>query len=195
MARSTNGGQTLSDLRAVVRIRNPSIYPRASLNYGVSTLPSLAVFGDRVYLTFDDVRRGARVGVYVKAMTPDLQPQPSFVNAREVAAEKRPVDHFLPIVATDSATGAVWDCFYATDGNVTRAAVRFSCSSSSDGGLHWTLPVPAAAAFSRDPKPLSFEFGDYEGLTVSGGAAHPIWTDARRRSDGLGTEIYTATLR
>jgi hypothetical protein len=55
--------------------------------------------------------------------------------------------------------------------------------------------VPAVTAFSRNPRPPFFAYGDYEGLTVSGGAAHPIWTDGRRRSDGFGTEIYTATLR
>jgi hypothetical protein len=195
MARSTDGGRTLTTPRSVVRIREASILPLASLDHGLSTLPSVAVFGDRVYLTFDDVRRGTRVGVYVKALTPDLKPEPGFAHAREVAAQKRSVDHFLPIIATDSASGRIWDCYYATDGNAARAAVRFSCSSSADGGLHWTRPVPAAAAFSRHPLPPSFEYGDYEGLAVSGRAAHPIWTDSRRRSDGLGTEVYTATLR
>jgi hypothetical protein len=38
-----------------------------------------------------------------------------------------------------------------------------------------------------------FQFGDYQGLAVANGVAHPIWTDTR----DLGTldeEIYTTAL-
>ncbi len=37
------------------------------------------------------------------------------------------------------------------------------------------------------------EYGDYEGLAVAGGVAHPIWTDTRRLRT-LAEEVYTTTL-
>jgi hypothetical protein len=40
---------------------------------------------------------------------------------------------------------------------------------------------------------LDFQFGDYEGLAVAGGIAHPVWTDARDLQ-ARGEEIYTSTL-
>jgi hypothetical protein len=37
------------------------------------------------------------------------------------------------------------------------------------------------------------EYGDYEGLAVAAGVAHPIWTDTRRLR-ALREEVYTTTL-
>jgi hypothetical protein len=37
------------------------------------------------------------------------------------------------------------------------------------------------------------EFGDYEGLAVANGKAHPIWTDSRDLASRA-EEIYTTTL-
>jgi len=44
---------------------------------------------------------------------------------------------------------------------------------------------------TRQTGDVSFGYGDYEGLAVAGGAAHPMWTDSRARS---GSEIWTARL-
>ena len=37
------------------------------------------------------------------------------------------------------------------------------------------------------------EYGDYEGLAVAAGVAHPVWTDTRRLRT-LSEEVYTTTL-
>ena len=37
------------------------------------------------------------------------------------------------------------------------------------------------------------EYGDYEGLAVAAGVAHPVWTDTRRLRT-LREEVYTTTL-
>ena len=55
--------------------------------------------------------------------------------------------------------------------------------------------MPAASAPSDETQPGAdvHEFGDYEGLAVASGVAHPIWTDGRDLGR-LGEEIYTTSL-
>jgi hypothetical protein len=55
--------------------------------------------------------------------------------------------------------------------------------------------VAVASVPSDETRPgaTDFEYGDYEGLAVANGVAHPIWTDARNLAT-RGEEIYTATL-
>jgi hypothetical protein len=86
-------------------------------------------------------------------------------------------------------------CFYDTGGDATRRTSRFSCTASADGGATWATPLPVASVASNETKKpaLPFQYGDYEGLVVAGGVAHPIWTDGRddrARSE----EIYTTSL-
>lgn len=104
-------------------------------------------------------------------------------------------DQFWPASAVDPSTGAVWACFYDTRGDPKRTSAFYSCSVSTDGGKTWAPPVHAATVASdetvqgADPH----EYGDYEGLAVANGAAHPIWTDSRDLGS-LAEEIYTTTL-
>lgn len=104
-------------------------------------------------------------------------------------------DQFWPHSAVDPATGALWVCFYDTGGDPERKQAFYSCTVSLDGGRKWTKLVRAATVPSDETQPEAdrHEYGDYEGLAVANGVAHPIWTDSRDLAT-LGEEIYTTRL-
>jgi len=56
--------------------------------------------------------------------------------------------------------------------------------------------VPAATSYSNLTvrAATSFEYGDYAGLAVANGVAHPMWTDSRELATS-GEEIYTTALQ
>ena len=58
-----------------------------------------------------------------------------------------------------------------------------------------TKPFHAASVSSNETRAGADarEYGDYEGLAVANGVAHPIWTDSRDLAR-RGEEIYTAAL-
>ena len=103
-------------------------------------------------------------------------------------------DEFLPASAVDDA-GRLWICFYDTGADQTRRTTRFSCTATADGGATWATPLAVASVASNESKKpaLPFQYGDYEGLVVAGGVAHPVWTDGRNVTT-RGEEIYTRAL-
>jgi hypothetical protein len=102
----------------------------------------------------------------------------------------------MPVSATDSASGALWICFYDTLGDISRYSTRFSCAASRDGGETFSAPMRAATAWSDETSPDtdSDQYGDYQGLAVGAGEAHPLWTDSRELYT-RGEEIFATTLR
>jgi hypothetical protein len=154
-----------------------------------------------------DSRAGAPERVYVTYATPDASGRAQDVVVRPYDAVLAPLgpehavhplgagrDQFLPASAVDEA-GRIWVCFYDTMADTTRRTTRFSCTASVDGGATWALPYPVASVVSDETRKLAspFQYGDYEGLAVAGGIAHPIWTDGRDLRT-RGEEIYTTTL-
>jgi hypothetical protein len=147
---------------------------------------------ERVYLTYDAPDASGRSqDVMIRALDSSLVPLGP-VHAVHPLDAKR--DEFLPASAVDDA-GRVWVCFYDTGADKLRRTVRYTCTASVDGGETWALPHPVASVASDETSypAFSFQYGDYEGVAVAGGVAHPIWTDSR---DLLtrGEEIYTTTL-
>jgi hypothetical protein len=114
-----------------------------------------------------------------------IAPVPESVNA----------DRFWPASAVDPETGDLWACFYDTRGDPKRTRAYFSCTFSRDGGRTWARPIHAATAASDETQPGAspHEYGDYEGLAVANGIAHPIWTDGRSLGT-LAEEIFTTAL-
>ncbi len=104
-------------------------------------------------------------------------------------------DQFMPISAVDRASGRLWLCYY--DSNVDRRGERtvFTCTASADGGATWAVPVRAASTASNMTVAAAsfFQYGDYQGLAVANGVAHPIWTDSRDLAT-LQEEVYTTVL-
>jgi hypothetical protein len=105
-------------------------------------------------------------------------------------------DQFFAASTVDQTTERLWACWYDTTGDPARKRTRYTCSASGDGGVTWAAPVPAASVYSNETvrQATSFEYGDYAGLAVAGGVAHPMWTDSRDLAK-LGEEIYTTALQ
>jgi hypothetical protein len=168
----------------------------------VSVDNSSGPFAGRVYVSYGDTGVGGRKeqDVFMAAFDPALHRllQRHRINRPDGVVRS---DQFWPASAVDSSTGIVWACFYDTRGDRLRRRAWYSCSRSLDGGVSWTASVHAASAPSNerlrgaDSFHGSFkrEYGDYEGLAVSAGVAHPVWTDTRRLRT-LGEEVYTTTL-
>jgi len=103
-------------------------------------------------------------------------------------------DQFLATAAVDQQTGALWVCYYDTQGDPQRRHARFVCQLSTDHAHSWRQiaaadkPSDEATTFASQ-----FGYGDYESVVAADGQAHPVWTDGRSRS--LQEEIFTTTLR
>ena len=202
LTRSTDGGARFVPERVVARTNTVSSCPRqagvpipAQPRRCVVTIPHLLTFGDRLYLVYDagNLRRGR--DVYVAAFAPDLRPvlRPTRVNPPDGFLVS---DQFLAAVALDPSSGRLWVCFYDTRADPTRRKTRYVCTFSDDRGAHWRPSIPVATVRSDETQPGAdaFEYGEYTGLVVAGGVAHPIWTDSRDLSTEA-EEIYTASVR
>jgi hypothetical protein len=154
-----------------------------------------------------DSRADAPEHVYLTYSTPDASGRAQDVVVRAYDASLAPLrperavhpldskrDEFLPASAVDEA-GRIWVCFYDTVADQTRRTTRYSCTASVDGGETWAVPYPVASVASDETRSAAseFQYGDYAGLAVAGGVAHPIWTDSRDLL-ARGEEIYTTTL-
>jgi hypothetical protein len=202
-ARSRDGGATFGPPRLLARVGRPA--PRGCFGLAVSipAQPFRCVDPDpvisfdpaarRAYLTYGTAGPNGAQDVFAAAFDERLRPirPPVRVNARDgrVAA-----DQFLPFSALDHETGRLWVCFYDTRGDRTRRSAVFSCSVSSNGAATFGRAFPVASVRSLEGAGADRHgFGDYEGLAVGAGVAHPAWTDSRDLAK-LGEEIYTATL-
>jgi hypothetical protein len=149
-------------------------------------------YAGRVYVSYADARNhGWRVAV--AAFNPALGP---LGEMRVDPAEGRTrSDQFQPAASVDSSTGTLWVCFYNTDGDPRRVHAVYSCTTSTNGSRRWTRPVGAASIPSNEAQPGAnrIGYGDYQGLAVAHGLAHPIWTDSRALRT-LKEEIYSTTL-
>jgi hypothetical protein len=208
IARAPNGARFERDLR--VTAEHESITPSCgrvatsipAQPYRCLTLnPKLAVdassgdFDGRVYLVYEDGTSAGVQDVYLAAYTPELRPL--FTRRRVNPPDGRaPSDQFLPTAGVDQSDGSLWVCYYDTAGDPSRRRARFTCTPSGDGGRTFAPPVAAASVASDEVSPPAspFEYGEYAGLAVAHGLAHPLWTDSRhmrRREE----EIFATTLR
>ncbi len=212
IARSTDGGAHFEPERQVIAF---SIVPIPSCGSGILIPASLRVClhpnpivsvdrsrgprSGRVYLSYTKTDFGGDEGVFVKAFDSRLRPLLGGPNDDGVAVAPAPratrPDQFWPASAVDSSSGALWVCFYDTSGDPTRRRVFYTCTVSRNGGRTWAPRVRAASVASDETQPGADvrQYGDYEGLAVANGVAHPIWTDSRDLGT-LAEEIYTTRL-
>jgi hypothetical protein len=159
-------------------------------------------YAGRVFVTYTDVTTNGAHDVFVTAFDAKLEALFGYPlhghqhRATPPESHDRRSDQFMAVSATDPASGALWICFYDTTGDVVRYTTRFSCVASRDGGRTFTRPFRAARQWSDEtvPDSDSNQYGDYQGLVVSAGKAHPVWTDSRKTFT-RGEEIYATTLR
>ncbi len=157
-------------------------------------------YSGRVYLSYTQTDFQGDKGVAVTVFDASLKPLAGYpVTGKPLLvsppSRTKPADQFWPASAVDPDTGTLWVCFYDTRGDPARKRAWFSCTFSSNGGTRWSPVIRAARAPSDETQPDadSREYGDYEGLAVAGGVAHPVWTDGRNRGAN-GEEIYTTAL-
>ena len=85
---------------------------------------------------------------------------------------------FLPKIASDPATGEVAICWHDARNSGTNTAMEEWCDSFTPVGFptfRGNVRVSDGASVSTD---IQMDFGDYSGLTVIDGVAHPIWADS-----------------
>jgi hypothetical protein len=207
IARSTDGGALFEVPRTVTTF---FIVPIPSCGSGILIPASLRVclhpnpivsvdrsrgrYAGRVYVSYAHTDAGGDEGVAVQAFDSRLRPVREDETLVAPAPRRVRPDQFWPASAVDASSGAAWVCYYATAGAARKRAF-YSCTVSWDGGATWARPVRAASAATDETQPGTDlrQYGDYEGLAVADGVAHPIWTDSRNLS-GLGEEIYTTRL-
>jgi hypothetical protein len=155
-------------------------------------------YSGRVYVTYAQTDFQGSHGVRAAVLDARLRPltgsgQNLGLPVTKAGATRS--DQFLPASAVDQTDGRVWVCFYDTKNDPMRKRVVYSCTLSSDGGSTWVAPVNAATVESDETQPgaFAYAYGDYEGLAVANGVAHPVWTDSRHL-DTLAEEIYTTRL-
>jgi hypothetical protein len=165
--------------------------------------PQLAIdvsHGDhrgRVYVVYTNGTKSGVQDVYVQAFDERLRTVAGFPRRVNRADGSTPSDQFLPAAAVDQKTGDLWVCFYDTRGDESRRRAWYTCTASRDGGKTFLTPVRAATVASdetRQPADVEFGYGEYAGLAVAGGEAHPVWTDSRRIAT-FGEEIFTRAFR
>lgn len=175
--------------------------------YCANEFPSVGVdrsvgkYAGRVYVVFASRLPGETVGVFVNAFNPDLTDAAGSPRRVDRPIEGASADRFQPAVAVNQQNGVVWACFYDTAPDPHRIKTYFSCTLSRDGAEHWVKPVRAATTASDETSWRAFTsgtgggrlYGDYQGLALADGVAHPIWTDSRDLAR-LQEEIYTTTL-
>jgi hypothetical protein len=166
----------------------------------VSVDTSSGRYAGRVYVTYTLTDFQGDKGIAVTVFDSRLRPLAGYpVRKQALLIAPRPVsvnaDQFWPASAVDPTDGTLWACFYDTRGDPKRTRAFYSCTYSTDGGVSWVKPVRAASVASDETKAEADtrEYGDYEGLAVANGVAHPIWTDGRKLATH-GEEVFTTTL-
>lgn len=110
-------------------------------------------------------------------------------------------DQFFPAVAV-SENGLVHVVFYDRRDDPENRLIHLYYALSSDGGVTFPLQFnvterPFDGNAGGSPGASSAFIGDYIDIDLSGGVAHPVWTDARDgepTSDGLNADLYTARI-
>lgn len=85
---------------------------------------------------------------------------------------------FLPKIASDPVTGNVAICWHDARNSGTNTAMEEWCDSFTPAGFptfRGNVQVSDGASLSTDNL---MDFGDYSGLTLTAGTAHPIWADS-----------------
>lgn len=213
IARSTDGGAHFERERTAAAFYNLTIphcgsglvipaqpLTCARANPIVSVDASPGPYSGRVYVTYAQTDSNANRAAELTIFNRRLQTLAGHPLTREgVAVAPAPAgrrsDQFAPASAVDPSTGALWVCFYDTRSDRARRKAYYTCTVSLDGGKRWAKPVRAASVASDETQPGadSREYGDYQGLAVVNGVAHPIWTDSRDFPT-LAEEIYTTRL-
>jgi hypothetical protein len=212
IVRSTDGGRRFGPQQLVAAFSTIPI-PHCGIGIVVAAEPRSCIQADptvvvdtsrgrysgRVYVGYTGTNFTGDEGASLSTFDSRLKPVAGYpVTTQHRLIAPTPVprrsDEFWAQSAIDRSDGALWMCFYDSNGDPTGKKVRYTCAVSRDGGSSWSKTVRAASVFSNETqKGASYEYGYYQGLVASHGIAHPIWTDTRKLPT-LNEEIYTVRL-
>lgn len=153
---------------------NRSIDPEAGLTFDRN--PSSPHFG-RLYLVYTDeaTQESNNTNIMLRYSddTGSTWSAPIQVNTDATTRSQ-----FLPKIASDPATGNVVICWHDARNSGTNTAMEEWCDSFTPATFptfRGNVQVSDGASLSTDG---AMDFGDYSGLVVGAGVAHPIWADS-----------------
>jgi len=157
-----------------------------------------ATWGDRNGSDPDPGCAGAGVesnsNVYFSASTDGGQ---TWTKPKIVHADQPSTDQFNPWMDVDPDDGTIHVVFYDTREDAARKQTNVFYVESLDGGASWvnetkvtTMPSDETANQADSGN----QYGDYGGLAVYRGVAHPTWTDRRTGTPGGKEQIFTSTI-
>jgi hypothetical protein len=192
--RSTDGGATLSDDRAVAEYTASARFSNVP---SLAADPGSAAFNDRLYAAWVDHPKGkaARVVFARSADRGATWSEPVLLSEQPDAPGPDRPDHdaFLPTVAVNKA-GVVGVTWYDSRGLPERGEgwdVRFR--ASADGGVTWppSVRVTEESTVNDRAKKRRFGTGHTAGLAADAdGVFHALWADGRT---GIG-QVWTAAV-
>jgi hypothetical protein len=202
VTRSAAGGISFGRPILVARASGPpsalcgysGVAIRAQPRRCITTDPSIVAAPHRVYVTWTGPTRGGTdQDVFVRAFSPQLEPMTAPVRVAAGEAVVRG-DRFHGAMSFDRTDGRLWICFYDTGADPRGVRALYSCTASRNG-VAWARVRPVASVASNETGDDALDpgYGDYEGVAVAAGIAHPIWTDSRLLRT-RGEEIFTTAL-
>lgn len=199
MNRSTNGGDSFGSITMVADTNASFDYPIPCFDNRLAFIyTSVAVdlsngpFANRVYVCWNDTNgpesgtpanNHSKITVVYSADGGDSWTE---VNPHSLA-DINTVDRFNPWLDVDT-DGSVHVVFYSTQNDPNRLKPDMYHTLSEDGGVTWSAPVRITATSSNYING-SFQWGDYNGMSVVDGQIRPIWTDNRSS-----VRVYTADM-
>lgn len=94
-----------------------------------------------------------------------------------VNTDGTPRSQFMPKIATDPLTGNVAICWHDARGSATNTAMEMYCDSTTASTFPAFLGNTLVSDGSSTSNGAGVEFGDYMGLAIGSGNAHPVWSD------------------
>ncbi len=199
---SFDAGQIVADTEAAFDFPLPSIDTRNAFVYVSADIDLTGgPFHDSIYLSWTDT------------YGPDSDTQPALNHARiqfaysrdggaswqinnpHQTSDQNEVDRFHPWMQVDPS-GNIHIIFYDTRRDLpNRSRTDMFYTVSSDGGVSWETPIRITAVQSDLPTD-SFQYGDYNGLSLTSEQVLPIWSDNRAEPGDPGPDMdaYSADI-
>ena len=107
-------------------------------------------------------------------------------------------DQFNQWLAVDPTDGSVHMSWNDTRNDPTHVSTDVFYAVSTNGGRNFGSNIKVTTAPTNETIPeadIYNQYGDYEGIAVFAGVAHPVWTDRRASVAALREEVFTATVK
>lgn len=151
-----------------------SVDPEAGLAYDRN--PASPHFG-RLYLLYTEEVTPEAHDLNIQLMHSDDNGVVWSKSALQINSDATTRSQFLPKIASDPVTGDVAICWHDARNSGSNTAIEVWCDSFTPASyptLAGNFQVGDGASTSNG---AGVEFGDYAGLALDNGRAHPVWAD------------------